>query len=198
MSVQFSAAVRSDRLNAIWAGSIGSGINAAAWVASTSVTALTSWCTNGGNVYLCTTSGTTAASGGPSGTGSNITDNTAHWTWVGTSAIGPGAKLLFYTGSQPANCATAASGTLLATLTLPALEESAASSGGATIAATWTGTASAAGTAGYFRIMDATNTTCHMQGSVGQGSGDMSFDNSTFTVGQNLQITGFTETDGNA
>lgn len=41
--------------------------------------------TQGGNVYRCTTGGTTAVSGGPTGTaGSGITDGTAVWGYVGT------------------------------------------------------------------------------------------------------------------
>ena len=40
---------------------------------------------NGGNVYKCTTAGTSAASGGPSGTGTGITDNTAVWAYVDTA-----------------------------------------------------------------------------------------------------------------
>jgi hypothetical protein len=115
------------------------------------------------------------------------------------ATIGAAAKLLLYTGSAPANCATADSGTLLATLTLPSTEENAAASGAETQAnGPWTGTASAAGTAGHFRVMDPTGATCHVQGTVGQGSGDLSFDNATFTAGQNIQITSFTLTDGNA
>lgn len=114
------------------------------------------------------------------------------------ATIGASAKLLLYSGSPPANCATAASGTLLATLSLPSTYEGAASGGAASIAnGPWTGTASAAGTAGYFRLADTAGTAIGVQGTVGQGSGDMSFDNATFTVGQNIQITAFTATDGN-
>jgi hypothetical protein len=115
------------------------------------------------------------------------------------ATIGASAKMMLYTGSAPANCATAASGTLLATLTLPATEENTPSGGSETQAnGPWTGTAAAAGTAGYFRIYDPTGTTCHIQGTVGQGAGDLSFDNATFANGQNIQITSFTLTDGNA
>jgi hypothetical protein len=114
------------------------------------------------------------------------------------ATIGAAAKLLLYTGAPPANCATADSGTLLATLTLPSAEENAAASGSETQASgPWTGVASAAGTAGHFRVMDPTGATCHAQGTVGQGSGDLSFDNPAFAVGQNIQITSFTLTDGN-
>lgn len=39
---------------------------------------------NGGNVYLCTTGGTSAGSGGPTGTGTGITDGACVWDYVGT------------------------------------------------------------------------------------------------------------------
>lgn len=39
---------------------------------------------NGGNHYQCSQDGTSASSGGgPSGTGTNITDGTAHWRYIG-------------------------------------------------------------------------------------------------------------------
>src|SRR5215472_3435653 len=37
---------------------------------------------NSQNVYTCTVAGTSAASGGPTGTGSGIVDNTVTWNWV--------------------------------------------------------------------------------------------------------------------
>lgn len=37
---------------------------------------------NGGNVYICTTAGTSAASGGPSGTGSGISDGSCVWNYT--------------------------------------------------------------------------------------------------------------------
>ncbi|MGI4876648.1 MAG: hypothetical protein ACRYG4_04110 [Janthinobacterium lividum] len=40
--------------------------------------------TTGGNVYHCITAGTTASSGGPTGTGSDITDGSVHWAWFAT------------------------------------------------------------------------------------------------------------------
>lgn len=196
MALQLSAGIRNARELSIWNGAIA--LQAPAWVGSAAVTLKTSWVTNGGNIYLCTGSGTTAASGGPTGTGSSITDGTATWTYVGAATIGPSAQLKFYSGSMPANCAAAATGTLLATLTLPATEEAAPSGGVAAIASTWSGVGAAAGTIGYFRILDGTGTTCHMQGTVGQGSGDMSFDNNTIAVGQTLQINTFSLTEGNA
>jgi hypothetical protein len=47
---------------------------------------------NGSNVYVCDTDGVSAASGGPTGTGTNIVDGTARWDYVGpavTQSIGP-------------------------------------------------------------------------------------------------------------
>lgn len=37
---------------------------------------------NSGNIYICITAGTSAGSGGPSTTSSDITDNTAHWKYL--------------------------------------------------------------------------------------------------------------------
>lgn len=39
---------------------------------------------NGGNFYTCTTAGTSAASGGPTGTGTGISDGTAVWSYLTT------------------------------------------------------------------------------------------------------------------
>ena len=59
------------------------GLNATAapaWVASTAVGAGV-YRTNGANVYKCVTAGTTAAAGGPTGTGAAIADGTAVWDY---------------------------------------------------------------------------------------------------------------------
>ena len=52
----------------------------AKWIASHAY-ALNDLVLNGTNIYKCTTAGTSAASGGPSTTGANITDGTAHWAY---------------------------------------------------------------------------------------------------------------------
>lgn len=116
------------------------------------------------------------------------------------TVVGASAKLSFYTGAQPANCAAAASGTLLATLTLPADWMANASGGTKALAGSWTGTGSGAGTAGYFRITDNAGTTCHKQGSVTAtgGGGDLTLDNVVIAAAQAITITGFTLTEGNA
>lgn len=116
-------------------------------------------------------------------------------TTIGTSAI-----LKIRTGAQPANCAAADSGTVLATLNLPSDWLAAASGGAKAIAGSpWEDTsADATGTAAHFRIYDSGGSTCHIQGSVGQGSGDLSLDNTSLVAGQDVKVTAFTLTDGNA
>jgi hypothetical protein len=117
--------------------------------------------------------------------------NGVSWNTV----LGASATLTVATGSPPANCGTAASGTLLVTFTLNASPFGAAS-GGATILAgltlAATAGAGAAATPGYFRILDG-SAVCHMQGTCAIGSGDLSF-NGTITSGQTVDITGFTVT----
>lgn len=115
------------------------------------------------------------------------------------TTIGTAAKLELRTGAQEANCAAAATGTLLATLTLPTDWMAAAASGSKSLAGTWTGTGSAAGTAAHFRITDNAGTTCHMIGSVASPSGgDLNLDNNVIAVSQTINVTSFTLTDANA
>ena len=65
-----------------------------AWAANTAV-GTDSICTNDtGKVYICMTAGTTAASGGPTGTGTGIADGTATWDYVGTTSLYDGALFL--------------------------------------------------------------------------------------------------------
>ena len=108
------------------------------------------------------------------------------------TTTGATAKLRIYTGAAPANCAAAATGTLLVDMTLPADWMDAASSGSKAKAGTWSGTGVAAGTAGYFRIVDNAGTTAHVQGTCGIGSGDMSLDNTNIAIGQTVNVNTFT------
>lgn len=117
------------------------------------------------------------------------------------STISTAARLKIFTGSPPANCATADSGTLLADLTLPSDWMAAASGGTKAKSGTWEDTsANGTGTAGHFRIYESTATTCHMQGTVTvtSGGGDMEVDNTSFNTGQSFSVTTFTLTAGNA
>jgi hypothetical protein len=113
------------------------------------------------------------------------------------TTVGVSAVLEIRSGAQPANCAAAASGTILATVTLPSDWMAAASGGTKAMSGTWEDTAADnAGTAAHFRIWDSTKTTCHMQGSVTAtgGGGDMTVDNVVFAAGQDFKVTGFTLT----
>lgn len=113
------------------------------------------------------------------------------------TTTGSAPLLKIYTGAVPTNCATAATGTLLASFALPASWMNAASAGVKTKAGTWSGTGSAAGTAGYCRITDSTGTTVHVQGTAGIASGDFSFDNTSIAVSQVVTVNTFTLTAAN-
>lgn len=56
------------------------GLVSMPWQASSAVV-VGEYVSNGGNLYRCTTAGTTASSGGPSGTGATISDGTAVWAY---------------------------------------------------------------------------------------------------------------------
>lgn len=114
------------------------------------------------------------------------------------TAAGTSAKLRIYTGSVPANCAAAATGTLLVEMALPSDWMGAASAGVKAKAGTWSGTGAAAGTAGYFRIVDNAGTTTHAQGTCGLASGDMALDNTSIAVSQVVTVNSFSLTTGNA
>ena len=115
---------------------------------------------------------------------------------------GQSEKLEIYTGSVPANCAAATTGTKLVEWDLAASADWLAASAGAKtlnslpISVTAVGT----GTAGYFRLFKSDGTTCQMQGTCTAtgGGGDMTLDNTSIATGQTVQITGCTLTDGNA
>lgn len=117
-------------------------------------------------------------------------------TTVGTSAV-----LKMFTGAQPANCAAANSGTVLATLSLPSDWLAAASGGSKAKSGTWEDvSADNSGTVAHYRIYASDGTTCHEQGSVTAtgGGGDMTVDNVVFAAAQDFLITGYTKTAGNA
>lgn len=115
------------------------------------------------------------------------------------TAIGTSPILTIRSGAAPADCATANSGTVLATLNLPSDWASGASAGAKAFLGTWQDTsADASGTAAHFRIHDSGGTTCHLQGTVGTSATDMIVDSVAFTAGQQFNITAFTLTDANA
>ena len=62
---------------------LAAAVNAAAWQSGTVYAAGTHVTNDTTRIYVCTDGGTSAGSGGPTGTGSGITDNTVEWDYVG-------------------------------------------------------------------------------------------------------------------
>jgi hypothetical protein len=116
------------------------------------------------------------------------------------TAIGVSPKLQLRTGPAPVNCAAADTGSLIAEITMPADWMNAASSGSKTMLGTWQVNASGTGTVGHYRLKDSTGTTTHVQGSVTVtgGGGDMEIQNTSVNAGQQITVTSYTLTDGNA
>lgn len=115
--------------------------------------------------------------------------------------IGATAVLKLRTGAAPADCATADSGTVVATLTLPSDWMAAASSGSKAKSGTWQDTsADNSGTIAHWRLYASDGTTCGAQGTatITAGGGDMELDAVVVTAGQTITITAFTLTAGNA
>jgi hypothetical protein len=80
-------------------------------------------------------------------------------------AAGASAILRLRTGAPPANCAAVRSGTVLATMALPADYMSAAAGGVKSLLGSWQdASADASGEAGMFEIVDNAGSTCHVQG----------------------------------
>ncbi|HWA60860.1 MAG TPA: hypothetical protein VG939_05770 [Caulobacteraceae bacterium] len=116
------------------------------------------------------------------------------------TTIGAAPLLRIHTGAMPADCAAAASGTKLVEITLPSDWMAGASGGSKSKSGTWSAAAVATSTGGYWRIYDASGSTCHLQGTVTAtgGGGDMTLDNTSITSGQTVTVTTFTLTDANA
>lgn len=112
---------------------------------------------------------------------------------------GAGAgTLTIRTGSAPADCETADSGTLLATLTFsdPAFGAAADIAPGARATAsaiTADSSIDATNTAAHFRIKDS-NAVCIMQGTVGTSGADINFNAVAFVTGAECAITSLTVT----
>lgn len=100
-----------------------------------------------------------------------------------------------YTGSQPADADDAESGTLLVTFTLNDPAFGAAASGVATldVSPAISTTASASGTAGWFRLEDSNGVNV-LDGACGSGSGELDLDNLSISSGQTVTINSLTVT----
>lgn len=122
-----------------------------------------------------------------------------------TLNAGGGAAIVnIYTGTPPADCETAATGTLLGTCVMNATPFGAATNlnPNAQIdenAISDDTSADTTGTAGYFRVYattagtDATKTACHIQGTAGEAadSADMTLDDKNIVVGGTISITDY-------
>jgi hypothetical protein len=85
------------------------------------------------------------------------------------TTIGASAQLKFRTGAPPANCAAADTGTVIATVLLPADYLANASAQSKVLQGVWQDlSADAGGVIGHFRIYETTGVTCHWQGTAGQ------------------------------
>jgi len=115
------------------------------------------------------------------------------------------AIINIYTGTAPADCETAPSGTLLGTCAMNSTPFGAAANQnpGARITANAIvddSSADATGTAGYFRAYSTNSTTdaskvnCHIQGSAGEAadSTDLTLDDKNIVIGGTISITSWT------
>lgn len=113
------------------------------------------------------------------------------------TAIGTSAVLKFRTGAVPANCAAADSGTVIATLSLPADWLAAAAAGAKAKSGTWQDAAADnSGTIAHWRLYASDGTTCHLQGTatITAGGGDITLDAVVVTVNQVITINSFSFT----
>lgn len=110
------------------------------------------------------------------------------------TSLGNAGKIKIYTGTQPANPDTAATGTLLATFTLGSPGFGSASNGVITLSGTpLTVAADATGTAGWFR-METSAGSAILDGSVGTSGAQINLNTTSITDGVNVSITSGTIT----
>lgn len=117
------------------------------------------------------------------------------------TAIGPRAIVKIREGSKPSNCAAADTGRVLATMELLADWMSDAMSGSKALLGHWRdASADRTGTAGHFRIYSEDGATCGLQGTitVTSGGGDMTLSSLAIEAWQEVNVTAFTLTDGDA
>ena len=114
-----------------------------------------------------------------------------------TAGTSPILKIL--SGTPPANCAAADTGTTLVTMALPSDWMANASGGSKAKQNTWQASAVGTGSMGYFRLYDSASAACHIQGLVSQAtaSGELIVDNSAVSTGQVVTVNTFTLTAGN-
>lgn len=107
--------------------------------------------------------------------------------------LGPTLKI--FTGTKPANCAAADSGTQLAEVTLPGDWLTDPAGGSVSLNGTWEDlSADNSGTAGHWRLYRTADSAVCAQGtcSASGGGGDLILSTTTFTAGQPFSITTWT------
>lgn len=129
----------------------------------------------------------------------SVTTRTNQMSTLNTD-IGANAVIKVFTGTPPANCGTADTGTLLATFAGNAGGFGTASAGVLTASAVASVLAAASGTAGYFRVYPsaATTTNAVIQGTAGLSGTDMILTANPLTSGQTVNFTSLTYTRGGA
>jgi len=125
----------------------------------------------------------------------SVTHRTNAMTQLNTD-IGASAVIKLFTGTQPATCATADSGTVLVTFAGNSGGFGTVATGVLTASAIANATAAGTGTAGYFRIYptSATTTNAVVQGSCGTSAADMILTNTSISSGQTCTVSSITVT----
>lgn len=117
------------------------------------------------------------------------------------TVLGASPVLRLRSGSPPANCAAADSGTALWSKTLSTSPIAAASSGVVGFNDMPLSTnASAQGTIGHYRLYASDGVTCHKQGTVTvtTGGGDLTVDNINVNAAQEVKVNAWTLTEPSA
>lgn len=111
--------------------------------------------------------------------------------------LGASPVLELRSGVAPSTCEASDQGTLLASIVLPSDWMTAPVDGSISLQGAWSGTGSASGTVGHYRLKNSGGV-CHEQGSVYQsgGSGDLELDNTNIAPNQIVQVTTWTRTQG--
>ena len=112
-----------------------------------------------------------------------------------TTSVGTSGKIRIYSGTRPATGGTET--TILAELPCSATFAPAPSGGVLTVNAITSATASATGTASWFRILTSANAAV-VDGDVGTSGSDLNLNSTSITSGGTVSISSFTITAGNA
>lgn len=104
-----------------------------------------------------------------------------------------GGTLEIRSGTRPADPDSAATGTLLVSITIPTPAFNAASGGSISKTGTWTGTAVADGTATWARFKDS-GATMNMDADVAESSADLVISDSSVVTDQDVDVVSLTIT----